>query len=82
MIKRKVKKLWRGCISIREGWVNEGIQQGGLQILYEEGAMFFSPSYLKKIEYSKTVQSKFGSHTYKLADIPWKPENKSQIRLL
>ena len=81
MIKKEVKKLWRGCISIRKGWVDTAIKSGGLEIKFENQTMFFSPDYLKKIEYTKTVQSKFGDHTYQLADIRWQPENKSPDNL-
>ncbi len=81
MVKKKVKKLWRGCISIRDGWVQTAINQGGLEITYNDDTMFFSPQYLKDLKYTKTVQSKFGDHTYRLADIPWKPENKNQNKL-
>ncbi len=81
MIKKKVKKLWRGCVSIRDTWAKTAINSGGLEITFEKETMFFSPSDLKDIEYTKTVQSKFGDHTYQLADIRWKPEDKSQTKL-
>lgn len=81
MVKKQVKKLWRGCISIRDGWVNTAINNGGLEVTFNNETMFFSPDYLKSIEYTKTVQSKFGEHTYQLADIRWNPEPKNQDKL-
>ena len=81
MVKKQVKKLWRGCISIRDGWVNSAINDGGLEVTFNNETMFFSPEYLKSIEYTKTVQSKFGDHTYQLADIRWIPEQKNQDKL-
>ena len=30
MLSATVKKLWRGCITLRESWVNHGIANGGL----------------------------------------------------
>ena len=81
MVKKQVKKLWRGCISIRDGWVNSAINDGGLEVTFNNETMFFSPEYLKSIEYTKTVQSKFGDHTYQLADIRWNPEQKNQEKL-
>ena len=81
MVKKQVKKLWRGCISIRDGWVNSAINDGGLEVTFNNETMSFSPEYLKSIEYTKTVQSKFGDHTYQLADIRWNPEQKNQDKL-
>ena len=81
MVKKQVKKLWRGCISIRDGWVKSDINDGGLEVTFNNEKMFFSPEYLKSIEYTKTVQSKFGDHTYQLADIRWNPEQKNQDKL-
>jgi len=51
MIKKEVKKLWRGCISIRKGWVDTAIKSGGLEIKFENQTMFFSPDYLKRIDH-------------------------------
>ena len=51
------------------------------KVTFNNETMFFSPEYLKSIEYTKTVQSKFGDHSYQLADIRWNPEQKNQDKL-
>ena len=81
MIKKEVKKLYRGCISVRDGWVNQAIKKGGLQIKYQNESMFFDPAYLKTLTFSQTVQSKYGNSSYKLADIEWRPIDKNQGNL-
>jgi len=81
MIVKEVKKLYRGCISVRDGWVRQAIKKGGLKIKHNDEFMFFDPAYLKTLTFTQTVESKFGNSSYKLADIEWRPIDKNQRNL-
>ena len=75
-MKRNVKKLWNGCISLRSFDVDEAIAKKEPMIVRFQGEeMWLSPHELKtKIKAkSKPFTSKWGRREYQLYDYEWKP---------
>lgn len=89
MLDCKVKKLWKGCVSLRENWIKLGIANGGLCIELKirgksKGKMkvdaFTLSSLLSKP--SLEVISKIDGLPYKLYDVYWSPEDVRQMKLI
>ncbi len=88
MLSATVKKLWRGCITLREQWVNHGIANGGLIVELKikgksKGKMRIPVSSLQKAlqSYSTKVISKIDGKPYHLYDITWCPIDERQTEL-
>ena len=88
MLTATVKKLWRGCITLREQWVKLGIKHGGLIVELKirgksKGKMRIPVSTLEKAlqSYSITVNSKIDGQPYQLYDIYWCPIDERQNEL-
>lgn len=88
MLDATVKKLWHGCISLRENWIKLGIENGGLCVELRvkgtaKGKMRIPPSVLEKSLLSKptTVISKHDGKPYNLYDVRWNPLDESNYEL-
>ena len=88
MLDCKVKKLWQGCVSLRENWINLGIANGGLCIELKiqgksKGKMRVNPITLSSLlqKTSLEVISKIDGKPYKLFDVSWVPEDVRQDKL-
>ena len=76
----KVKKLWSGCISIRDYIVEKSIGEGGVMVRFNDDVMALSPDDLKKpVATSKLFISKWGRKEYRLCDYEWKPTRQLKI---
>ena len=84
MVSVKVKKLWMGhLVSVRDYIVNKAIKEGGLEVQHEGKTMFLSVEELKNgSTQTKKLNSKFKKSTYNLVDYRWKPDDKSQLKLI
>lgn len=70
----EVKKLWKGkYVSLRDNWIQFGIDKGGLEVRHNGQAMFLDPIELKKGKYSGSYKSKYGKGSYKLYDFIFSP---------
>lgn len=71
----KVKKVFKGCISLRDYAVEEAIEQSkGIMVEFQEGEMFLGVDELKKGKRNNLkLQSSWGDKTYDLIDYPWQP---------
>jgi hypothetical protein len=76
MIKKAVKKLWKGeYVSVRDYEVLDAINRGGMCIIHNGDIMKLTPDQLKDLEPQENVfKSQFNSGTYRLVDIFWKPQ--------
>ena len=76
MIKKAVKKLWKGkYVSVRDYEVLDAISRGGMCIIHNGDIMKLTPDQLKDLEPQENVfKSQFNSGTYRLVDIFWKPQ--------
>ena len=88
MLDATVKKLWNGCISLRENWIKLGIVNGGLRVELRikgklKGQMRIPPSTLEKSLLSKptSVISKIDGKPYNLYDVRWTPINDTNLEL-
>ena len=88
MLDAKVKKLWNGCISLRENWIKLGISNGGLCVQLSikgkiKGKMRIPPSVLEKSLLTKptSVISKHDGQPYNLYDIRWTPIDERNMEL-
>jgi len=76
-----VKKLWNGCVSIRDYVVARALNDGGLVVRFDGEQMFLSGEDLLKGKKDMTLhRSKWGKNTYHLIDFDWKP-NRFQLEL-
>ena len=88
MLDCKVKKLWQGCVSLRENWINLGIENGGLCVELKiqgksKGKMPIDSKTLSLLLHKPSLEviSKHDGKPYKLFDIMWIPEDVKQIKL-
>ena len=88
MLDATVKKLWNGCISLRENWIKLGIANGGLRVELRikgkvKGEMRIPPSTLERSLLSKptSVISKIDGKPYNLYDVRWTPINDTNLEL-
>ena len=88
MLDCKVKKLWQGCVSLRENWINLGIANGGLCVELKirgnsKGKMPIDTNTLSSLlsKPSLEVISKIDGKPYKLFDIMWSPKDVRQDEL-
>lgn len=74
----EIKKLWKGCASIRDYIVNECIQNGEeLEIKFKKERMTLTPSVLiKGTTDGNAHQSQFNDKTYILIDFTWIPDKR------
>lgn len=82
MKKVKVKKLFRGCVSVRDYIVTEAIRNNEpLQIKFDNNVMVLQPSELKEkqVDKSEILQSKFGDQKYQLIDYKWQPTKTMRL---
>ena len=84
MLSVEIKKLWLGhLVSIRDYIVNKGIKEGGIEVKHDGKTMFLSVEDLKGgNSQTKKLNSKFKKSTYNLVDYRWKPDDKSQLKLI
>ena len=88
MLDCKVKKLWNGCVSLRDNWIKLGIANGGLCVELKvrgksKGKMRVDTNTLSSLlsKPSLEVISKIDGKPYKLFDVMWVPEDVRQIKL-
>ncbi len=77
-MEKEVKKLYRGCIELRDYDVNSCIKRNeAIKVRFEGHVMTLSPEDLsnKLVSTSKTTfQSKMGGKSYKLLAYDWTPD--------
>ena len=88
MLDCKVKKLWQGCVSLRENWINLGIKNGGLCVELNirgnsQGKMSIDSETLSLLLHKPSLEviSKIDGKPYKLFDVSWVPEDVRQNEL-
>ena len=89
MLDCKVKKLWKGCVSLRDNWLKLGMANGGLCVELKirgksKGKMrvdTFTCEHIMLNKPSLEVISKIDGKPYKLFDIMWVPEDVRQGKL-
>ncbi len=77
-MKRRVKKVFRGCISLRDYDVKQAIETGvSIEVVYEDQRMILTPADLRL---GKVDNGVYGKHSkkYHLIDYPWNPINENQ----
>lgn len=86
MLSVEVRTIWWGkYASIREPQFKKAIKSGGLIIKYKNEQMILNKNELLNLTpNTREYQSKYGSHTYRLIDILWKPSNApvNQLNLI
>ena len=88
MLDCKVKKLWNGCVSLRENWIKLGMANGGLCVELKvrgktQCKMKVDTDTLASMlqKPSLEVISKIDGKPYKLFDVMWVPEDVRQDKL-
>ena len=88
MLDCKVKKLWNGCVSLRENWIKLGMANGGLCVELKirgktQGKMKVDCNTLASTlqKPSLEVISKIDGKPYKLFDVMWVPVDVRQNNL-
>ncbi len=87
MLKKTVKKLWKGqYVSIRDYELENGKRQGGIQITYKGECMTLGMDRLNILKPSSRVfQSKTGGRNYRLVDVVFEEdivnENQGNLNL-
>ena len=88
MLDCKVKKLWNGCVSLRENWIKLGMANGGLCVELKvrgkpQGKMKVDTDTLASMlqKPSLEVISKIDGKPYKLFDVMWVPVDVRQNNL-
>ena len=77
----RVKKIYKGYVSVRDYIVKEAIENGeDLVIRYGRQTMVVNPR--KGILSSGEFKSKYGGRKYSLIDFKWKPQEVKQRRLI
>ena len=88
MLDCKVKKLWNGCVSLRDNWIKLGMANGGLCVELKircktQVKMKVDSDTLASMlqKPSLEVISKIDGKPYKLFDVMWVPVDVRQNNL-
>jgi hypothetical protein len=83
-MKVKVRKLWHGCVSVKDYEVKKAMDKGeDLTIILGSEQMTVPHTMLASgYKNSKPMKSKHGTEPYYLVDYPWRPDKPTNQQLL
>ena len=76
---KRVDKLWRGCVSIRDYEWRDAIQKGGIKITHGNDTITVTADELSHLRPTgKFIQSRWKG-SYQLVDVPFVPDTQQEI---